>query len=61
MSLIKRNGHSLSSFPSLLNHILTKDLLNWDVDNNSLTGTTIPAVNIGKLKTVSWWKWQRLV
>ena len=50
MSLTKRNGHSLSSFPSLFNDILTKDFLNWDADNNSPTGTTIPAVNIRETK-----------
>ena len=46
MSIIKRNGTSLGSFPTFFNDFVTKDLWNWGMDNNSTTGTTIPAVNI---------------
>ncbi len=44
MSIIKRNGNQ--SFPGFFNDFLTKDLWNWNLENSSLTGTTIPAVNI---------------
>jgi HSP20 family protein len=45
MSIIKRNG--THGYPGFFNDFLTKDLWNnWDTDNNSLTGTTIPGVNI---------------
>ena len=45
MSIIKRNG--TQGLPSFFNDFLNKDLWNnWDMENNSLTGTTIPAVNI---------------
>lgn len=50
MSIIKRNGAQLSGFPGLFNDFLTKDLWNWGLDNNSPTGTTIPAVNIKENK-----------
>jgi len=47
MSLIKRSGNLLNSFPSVFNDdFLTRDLFNWGLSNNSDTGTTIPAVNI---------------
>ena len=46
MSIIKRNGTSLGSFPTFFNDFVTKDLWNWGMENNSSTGTTIPAVNI---------------
>ena len=47
MSLIRRNGNLFSSFPSVFNDdFLTRDLFNWGLSNNSMTGTTIPAVNI---------------
>jgi HSP20 family protein len=45
MSIIKRNN---DAFPtaSLFNDLLTRDLWNWGLGNNSVTNTTIPAVNI---------------
>ena len=44
MSLVRRNGF----FPSfnLFDDVLSKDLWNWGLSNNSTTNTTIPAVNI---------------
>ncbi|MEO6734291.1 MAG: Hsp20/alpha crystallin family protein [Ferruginibacter sp.] len=45
MSIIKRNGSQMSNFP-FFNDLLTKDLWNWGLENNSPTGTTMPAVNI---------------
>ncbi|MCW3106819.1 MAG: Hsp20/alpha crystallin family protein [Segetibacter sp.] len=46
MSIIKRNASTIPAFPGLFNDFITKDLWNWGLDNNSNTGTTIPAVNI---------------
>ena len=46
MSIIKRNAPQLHNLPSFFNDFVTKDLWNWDIENNSSTGTTIPAVNI---------------
>ncbi len=50
MSIIKRNGTHYNTFPGLFNDFLTKDLWNWGMENNSPTGTTIPAVNIKESK-----------
>lgn len=45
MTLIKaRNG--FPTVPSLFNDFLTRDLWNWNLENSSLTGTTVPSVNI---------------
>lgn len=46
MSIIKRNGSQFSNHPGFFNDFLTKDLWNWGLENSSLTGTNIPAVNI---------------
>ena len=46
MSIIKRNGEMFPTFPGLFNDFLSKDLFNWGLNNNSVTGTTLPAVNI---------------
>lgn len=46
MSVIKRNGTQLNNFPGFFNDFVSKDLWNWGLENNSYTGTTIPAVNI---------------
>lgn len=46
MSLLKRNGELFPAMPSLFNDLFTRDLFNWGLSNNSLTNTTIPAVNI---------------
>ena len=46
MSIIKRNAPQLHNLPSIFNDFVTKDLWNWDVENHSSTGTTIPGVNI---------------
>lgn len=43
MSIMKR----ANSFPSsLFDDFFTRDLMNWGLNNNSTTNTTIPAVNI---------------
>jgi HSP20 family protein len=46
MTLIKRNGNSLNSFPALFDDFFNRDLFNWGTSNFSNTNTTIPAVNI---------------
>ena len=46
MTLMKRNGNLLNSFPTLFDDIFNRDLFNWGQSNSSDTNTTIPAVNI---------------
>ena len=46
MSLVKRNGSLLNSFPVLFDDFLNRDLFNWNNSNFSDTNTTIPAINI---------------
>jgi HSP20 family protein len=41
MSIIKRN-----EFPSVFDDLFNRDLWNWGLTNNSVTNTTLPAVNI---------------
>lgn len=45
MSIIKRNEWQ-PALPGFFNDFFTRDLWNWGLNNNSLTNTTIPAVNI---------------
>src|SRR5215218_7018664 len=46
MSILKRNGDVFTSMPSLLSDLLTRNFFDFDQNNYSNTGTTIPAVNI---------------
>lgn len=46
MTLVKRNGSLLNSFPALFDDVFNKDLFNWQRSNFSDSNTTIPAVNI---------------
>ena len=46
MTLMKRNGNRLNSFPALFDDFFSRDLSNWGQSNFSNTNTTIPAVNI---------------
>lgn len=57
MSIIKRNGTHTGNIPTFFNDFLTKDIWNWDLENSSQTGTTIPAVNIKKTMKNSLLKW----
>lgn len=51
MSIIRRNNIFPSmSMTSLFDDLLSRDLLNWGLNNNSTTNTTIPAVNIKETK-----------
>lgn len=45
MSIMKRNEWQ-PMLPGFFNDFLTRDLWNWGLSNNSVTNTTIPAVNI---------------
>jgi len=46
MSLIKRNGNTFSSLPSLFDDFFSRELFNWGNNNFSATNTTVPSVNI---------------
>ena len=46
MTLMKRNGNLLNSFPALFDDLFNRDLFNWGQSNSSDTNTTVPAVNI---------------
>ena len=46
MTLAKRNGNLINSLPGLFDDFLTKDLFDWGNSNFSMTGTTVPAVNV---------------
>lgn len=50
MTLVKRNGNLLNSFPSVFNEFFNKEFFDWGESNFSNTGTTIPAVNIRETK-----------
>ena len=45
MTIIKRD-QSWPSFPSLIDSIFSRDMMDWNNSNFSLTNTTLPAVNI---------------
>lgn len=44
MTLVKRQNGNLSPFNSFFDDFFTRDLLDWN--NSSVTGTTVPKVNI---------------
>lgn len=46
MTLTKKNGNLINSFPNLFDDFLSKDLFDWNNSNFSVTGTTLPAVNV---------------
>jgi HSP20 family protein len=50
MTLVKRNGNLLPTFPTFFDDFLNRDLAEWNRSNFSATGTTIPAVNIRETK-----------
>lgn len=51
MSIIKRNNPFPSmTMTSLFDDLFSRDLLNWGLNNHSVTNTTIPAVNIKETK-----------
>ena len=45
MTIVKRET-SWPSFPSLIDNLFSRDLMDWSNSNFSLTNTTLPAVNI---------------
>lgn len=46
MSLVKRNGWQFNDMPALFNDFFTRDFWDWGLGNNSVTNTTIPAINV---------------
>lgn len=46
MTLVKRNGNLMNTFPTLFNDFFQKDLFDCGGSNFSNSGTTLPAVNI---------------
>jgi HSP20 family protein len=46
MSLIKRNGFHVTSFPALFDDLFTRELFNWGNNNYASTSTSIPPVNV---------------
>ena len=46
MSLVKRNGGALSSFPTVFDDFFNRDLFDWRLSNYAGTGASLPAVNI---------------
>ena len=45
-SLVRSNGNSFSSIPSLLNDVFTEDWLDSSIGNWKSMGATLPAVNV---------------
>ena len=45
MTIVKREAN-WPSFPSLIDGLFSRDLMDWSNSNYSLTNTTLPAVNI---------------
>jgi len=46
MTPVKRNSNSLNSLPGLFDDLFTRDLFDWGNSNFSMSGTTLPAVNV---------------
>ena len=46
MSLIKKLGNDISTFPTLFNDLFNQELFNWSSNNFSSTRTTMPSINI---------------
>lgn len=46
MTLTKRNGNLMNTLPNLFDDFFTKDLFDWGNSNFSMSGTTLPAVNV---------------
>lgn len=46
MTLTKRNGSFNNTLPAIFDDFFSKDLFDWGNSNFSVTGTTLPAVNV---------------
>ena len=46
MPIIKGNNGFSTEMPALFSEFLTRDFWNWRKNNNSVTNTTIPAINV---------------
>jgi len=50
MTIVKRNGNLMNTFPALFSDFFNRDLFDSNESNFSNTGTTLPAVNIKETK-----------
>lgn len=50
MTLMRKNDNLWPSFPSLIDNLFSRDLMDWNTMNYSTTNTTLPAVNIRETK-----------
>ncbi len=50
MTIVKRNGNLMNTFPALFSDFFNRDLFDSSGSNFSNTGTTLPAVNIKETK-----------
>ena len=50
MTIVKRNGNLMNTFPALFSDFFNRDLFDSNGSNFSNTGTTLPAVNIKETK-----------
>jgi HSP20 family protein len=50
MTIVKRNGNLMNTFPALFSDFFNRDLIDSSESNFSNTGTTVPAVNIKETK-----------
>lgn len=50
MTIVKRNGNLLNTFPAHFSDFFNRDLFDWSESDFSNTGTSIPAVNIKETK-----------
>ena len=50
MTLMRRSDNMWPSFPSIIDSLFSRDLMDWNNTNYSTTNTTLPAVNIRETK-----------
>ena len=50
MTLMRKNDNLWPSFPSLIDGLFSRDMMDWNNTNFSTTNTTLPAVNILETK-----------
>jgi HSP20 family protein len=46
MKLLKSNSPLFPGLPRFFDDFFTRDFIDWDVNNHSVTNTTVPAVNV---------------
>jgi len=50
MTLMRKSDNLWPSFPSLIDSLFSRDMMDWNNTNYSTTNTTLPAVNIRETK-----------